>query len=239
MRYPLIGKRGGVPGMCGRFSQCYTWEEIHAQLSRFIGDKPRNLRARYNIAPTTTVDIIRAGPDGFELTSARWGLVPGWWKKPLKDVPATFNARVEGVEDKPMFRSAVKHRRCIVPASGFFEWTGEKSDRVPHYFSAADGSPLLSFAGLWESWRDPESGDDVLSCTIIVGPANDWMGRYHDRMPMMLRPEQYGPWLDGTLSLKELRPAAEDALREWIVSKIVNKAGAGDDDPETVAPSEA
>jgi putative SOS response-associated peptidase YedK len=84
----------------------------------------------------------------------RWGLVPYWWKKSLKDVPSTFNARAERVADGPMWRSAFKSRRCIIPASGFYEWTGPKSARIPHYFTAADGQPL-AFAGLWDNWRDP------------------------------------------------------------------------------------
>jgi putative SOS response-associated peptidase YedK len=197
-------------------------------------DKPRNLRPRYNIAPTTPVDVIRQIPAGRELVSMRWGLIPGWWKKSLKDVPATFNARAESVAEKPMFRSAYKARRCIVPASGFFEWTGEAKDRQPHFFSAADGSPVLAFAGLWEAWRNPENGEDVLSCTILVTSANDWMRHYHDRMPVILGPAQFDAWLNGTLQAGDLRPIAETALREWAVSKRVNKAGVGDDDPETI-----
>ena len=94
----------------------------------------------------------------------RWGLVPYFWKKSLKEVPATFNARAETVAEKPMFRDAFKRRRCIIPASGFFEWTGEKGGKQPHLFTAADGSPILAFAGLWDRWIDPatERRDAVL-----------------------------------------------------------------------------
>ena len=130
--------------MCGRFTQNYTWEQVHAFLSVF--GPPRNLQPHYNIAPTDTVDVIRLDKQGKrELVPMRWGLVPAWWKKSLKEVPATFNARAESVADKPMFRTAFKERRCIVPASGFFEWTGEKGAKQPHLFTAADGSPLLAF----------------------------------------------------------------------------------------------
>ena len=138
--------------MCGRFTQRYTWSEVHAFLS-VIG-AAKNLRPRYNIAPTTTIDVVRLGAGGRELVLMRWGLVPVWWKKPLKDVPATFNARVETVAQKPMFRDAFKKRRCIIPASGFFEWTGGKGEKVPHLFTAGDGSPVLAFAGLWDRWTD-------------------------------------------------------------------------------------
>ncbi len=86
----------------------------------------------------------------------------------MKVVPATFNARAETVAEKPMFRDAFKRRRCIIPASGFFEWTGGMGEKVPHLFTAADGAPVLAFAGLWERWMDPASGDAVLSATIIV-----------------------------------------------------------------------
>jgi putative SOS response-associated peptidase YedK len=153
--------------MWGRFTQNYTWEQVHAFLSVF--GPPRNLQPHYNIAPTDTVDVSRLDKHGArELVSMRWGLVPAWWKRSLKEVPATFNARAESVADKPMFRTAFKERRCIVPASGVFEWTGEKGGKQPDLFTAADGSPLLAFAGLWDRWKDPLAGEWVLSCTIIV-----------------------------------------------------------------------
>jgi putative SOS response-associated peptidase YedK len=102
-------------------------------------------------------------------------------------VPATFNVRAESVADKPMFRGAFKERRCMVPASGFFEWTGEKGAKQPHLFTAADGSPLLAFSGLWDRWKDPLTGEWILSCSIIVTGANIWMQAYHDRMAVRLR----------------------------------------------------
>jgi putative SOS response-associated peptidase YedK len=164
----------------------------------------------------------------------RWGLVPFFWKKTLKDVPPTFNARAETVADKPMFREAFKRRRCIIPASGFFEWTGEKGDKQPHLFTAADGSPILAFAGLWDNSRDPVSGEELLSCTIIVSGASAWMLPYHDRMPVLLAAKDFDAWLDGTLGSNALRPATENALREWPVSKRMNRTGVGDDDPTIV-----
>ena len=224
--------------MCGRFTQNYTWQEVHDFLNLF--GAPRNLRPRYNIAPTTYVDVVRLNPEGQrELTSMRWGLVPFFWKKPLKDVPATFNARAETVAEKPMFRDAFKRRRCIIPASGFYEWTGEKGAKQPHLFTAADGSPILAFAGLWDRWRNPGDGEEVLSCTIVVSGASAWMTPYHDRMPVLLTSTAIDAWLDGSMGAEGLTPAAESALREWPVSKRVNRAGEGDDDPELIAPSQA
>jgi putative SOS response-associated peptidase YedK len=200
----------------------YTWRELHALYS--IHDQPRrNLEPRYNIAPTQDIDIIRSAEEGAQsLDRARWGLVPGWWKKTLKDLPSTFNARAETVAEKPMFRSAFKSRRCVIPASGFYEWTGPKGERQPWYVTAADEKPL-SFAGLWERYRDPDSGEDGLSATIIVGPANDFMSKIHNRMPVILAPESIESWL-AKPSSDLLAPIPEDALQAWKVSPRVNSS---------------
>jgi len=224
--------------MCGRFTQHYTWAEVYTFLS--VLGPPRNLQPHYNIAPTRTIDVIRLNQDGKrELVPMRWGLIPGWWKKSPKEMPATFNARAESVASKPMFRNAFKGRRCIIPASGFYEWTGEKGDKQPHLFTAADGSPILAFAGLWDRWHDPESGEEVLSCTIIVAGASEWMKAYHDRMPMILEPKDFDGWVDGSLGSDALKCASEIALREWLVSKRINRTGVGDDDPTIIEPLSA
>ncbi|PZO01046.1 MAG: DUF159 family protein [Hyphomicrobiales bacterium] len=222
--------------MCGRFSQSYTWQQIHAFSNPLTLAQGRgNFQPRYNIAPTTTVDIIVPSETGRDLISARWWLVPAWWKKSLREIASTFNARVETVDSSAMFRDAFKRRRCIVPASGFFEWTGPKTDRVPHYFSAADGG-LLGIAGLWDQWTNPE-GDVVTSCTMIVRDANEWTAKYHDRMPSFLQPDQFDAWLSGGAD-KDILRQQPPQLQEWIVSKQVNKTGQGDDDPSTVEPIE-
>lgn len=229
------GPSSTFEAMCGRFTQAYTWAEVHAFLS-VIG-APQNLQPRYNVAPTTSVDVVRLDAEGRrELVSMRWGLIPYWWKKTAREVPATFNARAETVVDKPMFRDSFRRRRCIIPATGFFEWTGGKSEKVPHLFTAADGSPVLAFAGLWDRWKDPASGEEVLSCTIVVSGASAWMAPYHDRMPVLLTPETFAAWLSGEAGPDVLKPAAERALREWIVDRKVNRTGAGDDDPSTLDP---
>ena len=211
---------------------------MHAFLRVF--GAPRNLRPHYNIAPTDPVDVVRLNAEGQrELVSMRWGLVPFFRKKSLKEVPATFNARAESVAEKPMFREAFRRRRCIIPASGFFEWTGEKGDKQPHLFTAADGSPILAFAGLWDRWHNPATGEELLSCTIVVSGASDWMIPYHDRMPVLLSAGDIEGWLNGTLGADALRPAAEAALREWPVSKRLNRTGVGDDDPTMIEPEKA
>ncbi len=228
--------------MCGRFTQHYTWQEVQSFLNLF-GDlgTPRNLQPRYNIGPTAFIDVVTSRVRhreivGREMVPMRWGLVPGWWKKSRKDVPATFNARAETVTEKPMFRGAFKYRRCIIPASGFYEWTGGKGARQPHLFTAADGSPVLAFAGLWDCWIDPDNFDEVISATIIVSGPSAWMMPYHDSKPVLLEPNQFDAWLDGSLGADALKPAAEGKLREHLVSPRLNRAGVADDDPTVVQP---
>jgi putative SOS response-associated peptidase YedK len=146
----------------------------------------------------------------------RWGLIPGWWKKAAKEMPATFNARAESVAEKPMFRDAFKARRSIIPASGFYEWTGEKGAKQPHLFTAADGAPVLAFAGLWDRWRDPATREEILSCTIIVSGASAWMEAYHDRMPVLLEKKNSTHGSTGRLapkrSSRQQNPYCENGL---------------------------
>ncbi|MGD9657782.1 MAG: SOS response-associated peptidase [Methylocystis sp.] len=221
--------------MCGRFTQQLSWQELH-RLSGLIG-QPRNLAPRYNIAPTTQIEVIRpASEGGNELVPMRWGLVPAWWKKPLKELPATFNARAETVAEKPMFRSAFNSRRCIIPATGFYEWTGAPGSKVPHYFMATSGEPL-AFAGLWEQARHPETGEALTSATVIVGAANNWMSRFHDRMPIILDWRDAQSWIAGDSPAALLRSPPEDRLQEWIVSTRVNRAGVEDDDAALIEPA--
>jgi putative SOS response-associated peptidase YedK len=164
----------------------------------------------------------------------RWGLIPWWWKKPLKQLPASFNARAETVADKPMFRDAFARHRCIIPASGYYEWLKRPDGRQPYFISAADGN-VLSFAGLWDRWKNPETGETLISCTIIVTDANALTRPIHDRMPVVLDRADIGAWLSGAAGVQLLRPAAEDRLRMWPVSRRVNKTGTGDDDPTLLA----
>ena len=222
--------------MCGRFTQHLSWEELQ-RLADLIG-QPRNLRPRYNVAPTTTIEVIRPAPAGNELVQMRWGFAPSWWKKPLRELPATFNARAETIAEKPMFRSAFAVSRCIIPASGFYEWTGATGAKTPHYFTARDGFPL-AFAGVCSACRDVESNASIESATIIVGPANSWMRPFHDRMPIILDWRDANAWLTGDDPGAWLRPAPEDALQEWIVSRRVNRANDANDDPTLIEPSVA
>lgn len=216
--------------MCGRFTQSYTWREL-VELYR-LTVPARNLRPRYNIAPTTTVDVVRLADTGPELGPMRWGLIPT-----AKEVPSTFNARAETVAQKPMFPSAFKRTRCIVLASGYYEWRAVEGGKQPYFISAAYGA-VLSIAGLWDEWRDPESGEAILSCTLIVTAANDFTRPIHDRMPVLLERQDHDAWLTGKDGAELLRPAPNDLLRMWPVSQRVNASGRGDDDPSLIEPAE-
>jgi putative SOS response-associated peptidase YedK len=211
--------------MCGRFTQRYTWEQL-VRLYR-LTQPARNLQPRHNIPPTTTIDAVVPRQDHRELLPMRWGLIPSWWKKSLKEVPATFNARAESVAEKPMFRTAFRKSRCIIPASGYYEWKAEEGGKQPHYITSADGA-VLSIAGLWDEWRNPE-GETVRNCTMIVTAANDALRSIHDRMPVFLAPDSFDAWLGGTVGTELLKPAPNDLLRSWPVSKRVNRPGNDED----------
>jgi putative SOS response-associated peptidase YedK len=134
--------------------------------ARRPGGPARNLQAHYNIAPTDPVGVVRPAAGAVELVSTRWGLVPWWWKKPLKELPASFNARAETVADKPMFHDAFARHRCVIPASGYYEWLKRPDGRQPYFMSAAADGGVLSFAGLWDRWKNPETGEPVISCNV-------------------------------------------------------------------------
>ncbi|RVT99114.1 SOS response-associated peptidase [Rhodovarius crocodyli] len=220
--------------MCGRVTQHFNAHDLGQHLQ--VAGPPINVRPRYNLAPTTSILAVRTVEGERQASYMRCGLIPAWWKKTAKEVPATFNARAETVTEKPMFRGAWKaRRRCIIPVSGFYEWETRGKAKIPHLFTAADGAPILSIAGMWEAWRDPK-GEAITSCTMIVTSPNAWMERYHDRMVVVLEPEQHEAWLSGEIGEEGLVAAREDLLREHIVDSRVNRTGVGDDDPTLLQP---
>jgi putative SOS response-associated peptidase YedK len=222
--------------MCGRFTQHYTWSEVQAFLELF--GTPRNLQPHYNIAPTTSVDVIRLDREGRrELVTMRRVCCRSSGRSHSRNCRRPSTLAPKASTRSPCSGSPLRHAaassRPRVSSNGLaIGRTGS-----PHLFTAADGSPILAFAGLWDRWRDPASGDEVLSCTIVVSGASAWMTRYHDRMPVLLREEDIQAWLDGTMTREELQPAAESALQEWPVSKRVNRSGEGDGDPAIVEPA--
>src|SRR5450759_4631317 len=217
--------------MCGRFTQSYTWRELY-ELYR-LTCQPVNIEPRYNIAPTTMIDAVAPREAGCDLRVMRWGLIPSWWKKTAKEVPLTFNARAETVATKPMFRTAFKRSRCLIPASGYYEWLNTPTGKQPYYYTARDSSPL-TIAGLWDEWKDIETGELLKSCTMIITNANDLASKIHDRMPVLLQPKDFDGWLVGNAGTELLKPAANDYLQAWPVSRRVNSSRAPGDDPTLI-----
>jgi putative SOS response-associated peptidase YedK len=220
--------------MCGRFTCRLTWEQA-VQLYGLAPDGPtRNPQVRYNIHPGTMIDVVIEREGNRELVPMRWGLVPGWWKKPLKELKlATFNARAEALAEKSYIRDAFMRTRCIIPASGYYEWHDTPSGKQPYYFSASDGAPL-SIAGVWDEWYDRDACRMLKSCAAIISAANGFVGQLHDRMPALLKPFQFDSWLTAQVGLEALKPAASEVLQRWPVSKRVNSADAPDDDSSLI-----
>ena len=165
----------------------------------------------------------------------RWGLVPRWWPKPIKELrAATFNARAETVETKPFFRDAFKRTRCLIPVSGYYEWQDTPGGNQPWYFTARDGSPALTAAGLWDEWGDRASGETLKSCTMLITEPNRFVADVHDRMPVLLSEGDFEPWLSCKAGVELLKPAADELLQRWRVSKRVNGSKASADDPTLI-----
>jgi putative SOS response-associated peptidase YedK len=170
--------------MCGRFTRNYTWAQIHSMYS--LVSPASNLQPRFNICPTTNVDVVIRGEGRRSLVPMRWGLIPGWWKKPLKEMRlATFNARAETVAEKPMFRDSFKRRRCLMPASGYYDWKTTPEGKQPYYFTRRDGA-VMTIAAIQDAWVDAATGEPVRSCTMVITEPNKFVADVHDRMPVIL-----------------------------------------------------
>ncbi len=222
--------------MCGRFVQ-YSDPEVYA--AHFDLDTLCEATPRHNVAPSQAVLTIRQTDQGKrELVPLRWGLVPSWSKGPDNRY-SMINARAETVATKPAYRNAFKHRRCLIPSEGFYEWKAEPSGKTPFLIRREDRAPF-AMAGLWERWHD--KGDDALeSCTIIVTEANTLVRSIHDRMPVILPPADYAAWLDSEnrdtdallAMLKPVDPA------QWTVHRVSQRVNSPrNDGPELVEVTE-
>lgn len=204
--------------MCGRFA-FYSPAEATAALFGVNGAPP--VEPRFNIAPTQYVAAVRDGSDAKrELVMLRWGLVPFWAKEPSIG-NRMINARAETVAEKPAYRAAYRHRRCLVLADGFYEWHRGGDTKVPWFISLASDEPC-ALAALWEQWHDKESGDDLQTTTLLTTEANDFMAPLHHRMPVILTPESADTWLAGGDGLFASWTAPK--LRAWPVDRRVNNA---------------
>lgn len=216
--------------MCGRFTKHYTWEQVRDYMDLIPSRAPSNFPPSFNVCPTDIVDAVVQTEAGRELISMRWGLVPQWWKKPLKELKvASFNARAETVAEKPFFRGAFKRTRCLIPASGYYEWHDTPDGKQPYYFTRADGEIIVT-AGLWDEWRNPENGETLKSCTMLITEPNKFVAEVHDRMPVILESSEFDSWLSKSGGLEMLDPAADDILLKHPVSKRVNSSRASNED---------
>lgn len=226
--------------MCGRYLLTEDAELLAAQFGLVV--TPRGLTARYNVAPGQTVPAIgpKAGSHKLGLTQLSWGFVPRFARAP-EDGPRPINARSESAAASRAFGSSFAARRCLVPASGFYEWRREDARKQPFCFRPADGEPPLAFAAIWDRWADhadPNRGA-IYTVAILTTAANDVVRPVHDRMPCLIAPEHYGAWLDPGAATGKLQalltPAPGDWLTRLAVSGAVNSAKC--DGPECLEPA--
>ena len=227
--------------MCGRFSSS---TQLSFLLERFRAEPSgvEDHRPSWNVAPASDILVVVAGKDGArQLRELRWGLVPRWAKDP-KSGNRMINMRAETVREKPTWQRTLAQKRCIIPIDGFYEWQdqGKGRRKQPFYIAARDEQPL-ALAGLWATWRDPDSDDELWSCTILTTSANKLMRSVHHRMPVILLPESWDAWLDPDNKDVEqltalLEPAPEDLLMLWPVDPAVGNVR--NNRPELLEPLE-
>jgi putative SOS response-associated peptidase YedK len=224
--------------MCGRFVQS---EEARHYAEHFRVEvvKIDDLTPSYNVAPTDQVYAVAEYHDERILGAFKWGLLP-WWSKDRKMAARSINARMETAAEKPAFRDSFRQRRCLIPADGFYEWQKRPKGKLPHYIYAADHTPL-ALAGLWSSWKDPETEERVRTCTILTGDPDDLVRPIHNRMPVALTPDSWDEWLDPEQQDPEeliqlLRDARRPTMAEHPVSTLVNKVA--NNLPELIVPLE-
>ena len=222
--------------MCGRYTLSTT--------GQIIGDlfdlrETPELASRYNIAPSQEVAAVRLDGDSGERTleMLRWGLVPAWSKEPPGGDARMINARSETLTEKPAFRGSFRRRRCLLPADGFYEWRAVGRRKQPYLIRMRDGAPF-AFAGLWDRWEAPD-GRGVESCTILTTAPNDLVAQIHDRMPVILPRQEFGPWLDPDMRDPDrlaplLRAYPAEEMTSFPVSTRVSNPA--NDDPTCIEP---
>ena len=206
--------------MCGRFAQ----RKPRKAVAKAFNVEVPEVQPRFNVAPGQPVLVVREAGGDREAATLKWGLIPSWAKEAPKGA-GLINARSETVAEKPAFREAFRRRRCLIPADGFYEWARGGARKQPYFFRMRDDSPF-AFAGLWERWEG--DGEPVETCTILTTAANETVAPVHDRMPVILAPEDFDLWLgedapDARRSL--LRPYEASAILRHPVSTLVNSPG--------------
>jgi putative SOS response-associated peptidase YedK len=222
--------------VCGRFVR-FSNADVIGELYGLRGVP--TLEPGFNIAPSESVLAIRNNPDTGEkeAVTLKWGLVPRWAKDPAIG-NKMINARAETAADKPSFRDAMKKRRCLIITDGFYEWRRKPPPSQPFYFKLVTGGPF-TLAGLWERWQDPK-GVVLESCAILTTAANGLMAPVHDRMPVIVDPDDYARWLDPGADVEKitdlLKPASEPLLESFPVSRAVNSPA--NNGPDLIAPAQ-
>jgi len=218
--------------MCGRYVIKSPPEVLRALFGYL--EQP-NFPARYNVAPTQPVPVVRMWEGRRQFALVRWGLIPAWVKDP-RTFSLLINARGESAAEKPAFRNAMKRRRCLFPADGFYEWRRDGATKRPHFIHAKDGTPL-AFAGLWETWIGP-GGEEMETAAIVTTTANTTLAPIHDRMPVVVPPDAFDTWLDpnadATMAAALIAPANDDLLEAYEISSAVNRTA--NDSPDLIAP---
>jgi putative SOS response-associated peptidase YedK len=222
--------------MCGRFLQLSSGDELARLFGFETADVP-DLLPRYNVAPTQLVPAARLDEDGHRaFASLRWGLIPSW-ARDAKIAHSPINARAETVAEKPAFRAAFKKRRCLVAASGWYVWQATNGkQKQPYHFHMRDGKPC-AFAGLWERWHGTD-GEPVETCAILTTGANELVRPVHDRMPVVLAPDDFAAWLDPRTPPDRLhallRPYPAGAMEAVPVGRYVSNPR--NEGPQCLAP---
>jgi putative SOS response-associated peptidase YedK len=219
--------------MCGRYTLTSAPEVLRA-LFRYA-EQP-NFPPRYNVAPTQPIPIVRVNDGKREFVLMRWGLLPSWVKDP-KTFSLLINARGESAAEKPAFRAAMKRRRCLIPADGFYEWQAGGARKQPYFIHAKSGAPL-AFAGLWETWTGP-NGEELDTAAIVTTSANRTLQPIHDRMPVILAPDAFDLWLDtanvdARTAAALIAPAPDNLLEAYPISTEVNRVA--NDNPGLLEP---
>lgn len=219
--------------MCGRYLIISTPEAIR---QFFQYPEQPNFPPRYNVAPTQPIPLVRHAKGRRQFALVRWGLIPAWVKDP-RAFSLLINARGESVNDKPAFRNAMKRRRCLIPADGFYEWKEAGRKKRPYVVRPCGGGPI-AFAGLWESWMGP-NGEEVETAAIITSQASCDVAHIHDRMPVIVPPEAFDLWLDcahvdAVTAATLIAPAPPGLLNAYEISTGVNRVV--NDSPSLVDP---
>lgn len=218
--------------MCGRF---VIELPVDAMAKLFAAAPANNLPMvpNFNVCPTTQVHVVSLGETGRRLGAMRWGFLPHWYKSPT-DGPLLINARAETIAEKPAFRAACRERRCILPISGFYEWTRDGEVRLPWYITRRDGAPM-ALAGVWQNWGE----DHAPTCAVVTTSANEPMSEIHHRMPVVLEEGDWGKWLgeEGKGAALLMKASDNDVLRFHRVDKAVNSNRASG--PQLIEPIEA